>query len=303
MLKNFNLLIEEVKNEITKDFRFSKASRFLNFNLSDKEKSELNKKYNEIVKDELENASKSGEKIKIYYLKDDGWSGWQPNCTIEKVFEKDGEWYCSYFTQNYQQEKERLEKRYQSEEHKHFLEMTDRTPEWNKEDMKEQLKKYHPTLPISHITTDKILDLMLDYENELKNVSEEKKNEILNNITGDLKFLIDKKCINPEKIVNLLSLKKESKPVFKFEGRTSLLEDDEFLNKFKIDKHSKGYEAAIHSSKNDSETWYYLGGTILTLQVEIYIKEGERFDINRIFDVKLSYEYSLKKGYGTNGEF
>jgi hypothetical protein len=70
MLKQFNLLVEEVSSEVKMDFRFS-ASKYLNHNLSFSEKQSLNKKYNKIVETSLKAIAGTDEAERLFYLSED----------------------------------------------------------------------------------------------------------------------------------------------------------------------------------------------------------------------------------------
>ena len=60
MLKKFNLLFEDIMNNVSKDFRF-RGNSFYNTFITDNEMEELNKKYNELVKEFNETGEKSEE--------------------------------------------------------------------------------------------------------------------------------------------------------------------------------------------------------------------------------------------------
>ena len=170
----------------------------------------------------------------------------------------------------------------------------------------EELKRYNPTLPIYQITTDKILDLMLDYEDEIKNYNNEKNQEAIKNIKENLdqnlKYLIDKGSLKIDEIVSLLSMKKATTKNIKIYDKEKFT-DEKLLNLFNVDKTDKKFQNALSSDKQDGAQWYYGGGTNLNLFVKIQVDEGERFDINRISNIEYLHDYEYKKGYGTVGEF
>jgi hypothetical protein len=71
MLKKFNLVVEEILNDMKLNFRFNRSSRFLARNLNKSEKQSLNEKYNEIVKSTLKDLEGSDQKIRICYYTDE----------------------------------------------------------------------------------------------------------------------------------------------------------------------------------------------------------------------------------------
>lgn len=306
MLKKLNILCEEIKNEIAKDFRFSRSSRFLNYTLSAEEKSKLNEEYNKIVKDELEAAAKSGETIKIYYLKEDGWGGKIPNCTIDKVFEKDGIWYCSWFKPGYETAKRNLDEEWNSEDHKHYVEMARLTPEEDEKRKQERLKDYNPTLPIANITTDKILDLMIEKEEEIKEDWKKKKEEAITNIKNilpnEIKYLLEKEYIKVDQLITKISSLKEADEEISFSNK-SIFEDEKALSIFKVDNNSKEFKEAIKDSKKDGEQWYYGGGTSLYLIIKLHVNKGEIYDVNRMKNFEYSHTYKRSGGHNTVGDF
>jgi hypothetical protein len=67
MLKKFNLVVEEILNDMKLNFRFNRSSRFLERSLNKSEKQSLNEKYNEIVKSTLSDLAGSDQKVRICY--------------------------------------------------------------------------------------------------------------------------------------------------------------------------------------------------------------------------------------------
>jgi len=267
MLKKFNLLVEEIKNESRPDYRFQYASRFLRTQISDKEKAELNKEYDEIVKKDLEDAVKSGEKIFLYRR-----SGFIRNCIIKKVYEKDGEWYCDFTNTAFNQDS---------------------------------------TEPISALTTEKVADMMFDYEKELQKPNEETNKEAIQKIkeslSGDLKYIIDNEYLKFNEFLSRLSMKMGG--IKKFYYETGMRKEDKAFNDenalkiFNVDTNSDEFKHAKACSRYNGEDWYYNGGAYLILTTEIDFEEGERFDFNRIKNIKYSYSYGYKHSQRTNNEF
>ena len=296
MLKKFDLLVEEVTNPIINDYRFRCASRFLAFNLTPEEKAELNKKCNVIVKEELEEAAKSKKPLTIFYC-NDKFSGRTPNAIVTKVFEEDGKTYCEFWQSGYEQRLKRINEEYTLEKFKknNPTVTQEQVDEWKKR----EVDNYRKIMPIECITTEKILNLLLDYEDELKSFDKEKYYQLFEKVDSNLKYLIDKNYLNKDDILSNLSLKKEAKQsssiIYDFN-------DEKLLEIFNVDKNDKNFELAKNSSKQSGESWYYNGGTKLVLKVNFLYEEGKRFDINRM-KYDFSYYYEKSGGHSTVGEF
>lgn len=296
MLKKFDLLVEEVTKPIINDYRFRHASRFLAFNLTPEEKAELNKKYNVIVKEELEEAAKSKSPITIFYC-NDKFSGRIPNAVVTKVFEEDGKTYCEFWPSGYEQILKRINEEYTLEKFKKNISTAtqEQVDEWKNR----EVDRYRKIMPIEYITTEKIINLMLDYRDKLKSFDKEKYYSLFEKVDPNLKYLIDKNYINKDNILSNLSLiigaKKSSSIIYDFK-------DEKLLEVFNVDKNDKKFELAKNSSKQSGESWYYNGGTTLVLKVNFSYEEGKRFDINRM-KYDFSYYYERSGGHSTAGDF
>ena len=296
MLKKFDLLVEEVTKSIINDCRFKHASRFLVFNLTPEEKAELNEKYNVIVKEELEEAAKSKKPLTIFYC-NDNFSVRIPNAIVTKVFEEDGKTYCEFWKSGCEQIVKRINEEYTLEKFKknNPTVTQEQVDEWKNR----ELDRYRKIMPIEYITTEKIINLMLDYRDKLKSFDKEKYYPLFEKVDSNLKYLIDKNYLNKDDILNNLSLirgaKKSSSIIYDFN-------DEKLLEIFNVDKNDKNFELAKNSSKQSGESWYYNGGTKLVLKVNFLYEEGKRFDINRM-KYDFSYYYERSSGNGTAGDF
>lgn len=298
MLKKFNLLVEEVEKDVAKDFRFGKG-RFFGTNISEDKINELSEKYDKIVKDDLEKALVSKERINVSTLDGHGWTRNDKGILIEKIFEEDETLYCSYFTKDYERRLEEFKKRSEKEDFKRWY----RNEKEVEEEKERFLSSYHITVPVSHIKTDHLKEVMDEDAKALREEEKEKYQNAVNSLKfeNDLQYLIDSGYIDPKLIINALRDEKEKTEEI---GLNSSAFDDEKVEAlFKVDKNSKEYKDYLESKKQTSEQWYYNGGTILRLIVELTIESGERYDSNRISNIEYISTFKGKDGAGTAGEF
>lgn len=162
-----------------------------------------------------------------------------------------------------------------------------------------EINHYRKIMPIECITTEKILNLMLDYEDELKSFDKEKYYSLFEKVDPNLKYLIDKNYINKDNILNKLSLMKETEMSLSINYD---FKDEKLLEIFNVDKNDKRFELAKESSTQNGESWYYNGGTSLILNVNFLYEKGKRFDINRM-KYDFSYDYKSSSGHSTVGDF
>lgn len=298
MLKKFNILIEEVEKDVAKDFRFGKG-RFFGTNISENKVNELSEKYDKIVKDDLEKALASKERINVSTLDDHGWTRNDKGIVIEKLFEENGTLYCSYFTKDYDKKLAEFEKMANTEDYKRWF----RTEEAIEKDKERILSNYHIVVPISHIKTDHLKEVMDEDAKALREKEKEKYQNAINNLKfeNDLQYLIDSGYIEAKTIINTLTDEREKTEEVSL--NFSAFNDEKVESLFKIDKNSKDYKDYLESKKQTSEQWYYNGGTTLRLIVKLTIKAGNRYDSNRISNIEYIPIFKGKKGAGTAGEF
>ena len=298
MLKKFNLLIEEVEKDVVKDFRFGKG-RFFGTNISEDKINELSEKYDKIVKDDLEKAVNSKEKINVSTLDKNGWTRNDKEVVIDKLFEEDGILYCSYFTKDYDKKLKEFEERTKSEDFKHWY----RNEEDIEIEKERSLSNCYITVPALNIKTDHLKEAMDEDANALREQEKEKYQNAVNNLKfeNDLQYLVDSGYIDPKAIISALRDEKEKTEEIGI--NSSAFNDEKVKTLFKVDKNSKEYKDYLESKKQTSEQWYYNGGTTLRLIVKLTIKAGERYDSKRISNIEYIPVFKGKDGAGTAGEF
>ena len=264
MLKKFNLLCEEIMDDLNLGFRFNRASRLFGRLLSADEKRALNKKYNKAIEELLSQIAGTDQKIRIGAYSPEDKMFRVKFGTIQKVDNGIVTW----------------------------VDKEGNTV----------------TTPISRILIDELYDMIHDDEEKFMQDLEKQKAEaakaIEASLSEDVQYLIKHQYLNITNLIQALSKTDAKIPlILSITRNKEIFNDKHILDMFDIDTNSKEFKDAEQSAKASGEAWYYMGGTSLILKVVFDIKEGERFDISRITNVKFEHEYERSSGYGTKGEF
>lgn len=265
MLKKFNILFEEILDDVKLNRRFKKASKILADNLSKSEKQALNEKYNELTKSVLKEFEGSDNPVIIHYF-----SG--PNSYARNLA--------------------------------NIKEVKDDVVIWVGARDLEKAERITPVEDfLINDVYDKILDDEEEFLKNLEEKKKKVADEIYESASPELKYLIDKGYIKALDIVKGITSSEPHDSYTLTIGDDKIFEDKKVLEIFNVDVDSDKFKRAKTDSTYGPEAWYYGGRLRLFLKVIMKISEGLPLDPSRIKDIKYEYVFEGQKGVGTKGEF